>query len=161
MDEYDDHVKKLLIHVYHHFDGPIEIQLVDAPSAVHLVLTPEPPQQNQPTEGLDMSTFGLEDNQNSDIAISFEDSAGNPVTDAIDAGSLSATSSDPASVAVTVDAGGASVLATADGALDAAVVVTVSCTVGGAAFSGTCTFDVGASAPTALTLTPGAPVANA
>ena len=42
----------------------------------------------------------------------------------------------------------------------AAVVLTVSCTVGGVAFSGTETFDVGASAPTALTLTPGADVNN-
>lgn len=103
--------------------------------------------------------FGLPDNDNSTITLSFEDEAGNPVPDAIDAGSLTATSSDPASVTVTIV--GDTIVATADGPLDDAVVVTATCTVNGASFSGTETFDVGASAPTQLLLTPGAPVANA
>ena len=106
------------------------------------------------------NTFGLQDNQNSTIAISFADSAGNPVPDAIDAASLTATSSDPTSVTVTPSADQTSVLATADGPLDAAVVVTVACTVASAPFSGTVTFDIGASAPTQLLLTPGAPAQN-
>jgi hypothetical protein len=105
--------------------------------------------------------FGLPDNDNSTIEITFEDAAGNVVPNAIDAGSLTATSSDPASVTVTPAPDQNSVLATADGPLDAAVVVTIACTVSGEAFSGTVTFDVGAGAPTQLILTPEAPVANA
>lgn len=104
--------------------------------------------------------FRLPDNDNSTVALSFEDSAGNVVPNAIDAGSLTATSSDPASIAVTPSADQNSVLAEANGPLDTAVVVTVACTVNGVPFSGTETFDVGASAPTQLVLTPSAPVAN-
>jgi hypothetical protein len=110
-----------------------------------------------------MSTipFGLEDNQNSSVTLGFADAANNPVAGVtIDAGSLTVTSSDPASVTVTVNPDGISFTAKADGPLDAAVVVTASVTVGGAAYSGTETFNVGASSPTQLILTPGAPVAN-
>jgi hypothetical protein len=106
------------------------------------------------------NVFGVEDNQHSTVAISFVDAAGNPVPDAIDAASLTATVSDPASLTAVPSVDQTSVLVTAEGPLDAAVVLTVSCTVGGVAFSGTETFDVGASAPTALTLTPGADVNN-
>jgi hypothetical protein len=106
------------------------------------------------------NVFGIEDNQHSVVTLSFEDAAGNPVPDAIDAGSLTATSSDPASLVATVGADGVSLLCTAEGPLDAAVVVTATCAVNGVSFSGTETFDVGASAPTALKLTPSAPVAN-
>ena len=104
--------------------------------------------------------FGLPDNDNSTVAITFEDAAGNVVPNAIDAGSLTATSSDPASVTATPSADQNSVDCKADGPVDAAVVVTIACTVAGAPFSGTVTFDVGAAAPTQLVLTPGAPVAN-
>lgn len=108
-----------------------------------------------------MSIFGLEDNQNSTVAISFEDEFGNVVPNAIDAGSLTVTSSDPASVSVTIAPDQNSFDCTAEGPLDADVVVSVACTVNGAAFSGSVTFAVGASAPTQLVLTPAAPVANA
>ena len=104
--------------------------------------------------------FGIADNQHSVVAITFADAAGNPVPDPIDAGSLAATSSDEAALAVSTDETGPSVTCTAEGPLDAAVVVTVSCTCAGVAFTGTQTFDVGASAPTQLVLTPGAPVDN-
>jgi hypothetical protein len=105
--------------------------------------------------------FGLPDNDNSNVTLSVADEAGNPTGSVIDPGSLTVTSSDPASVTVTVNADGVSFDAKADGPLDAAVVVTASVTVGGAPFSGTETFDVAASAPTQLILTPGAPTANA
>ena len=105
--------------------------------------------------------FGLPDNDNSTVTISFTDEAGNVVPNAIDAGSLTVTASDPAAIAITIAADQNSFDASAEGPLDAAVVVTAACTVSGAAFSGTETFDVGASAPTAMVLTPGAPVANA
>ena len=104
--------------------------------------------------------FGLPDNDNSTVTISFTDAAGNVVPNAIDAGSLTVTSSDPAALTVTIAADQNSFDAKADGPLDAAVVVTAACTVAGAAFSGTETFNIGAGAPTALVLTPGAPVGN-
>lgn len=108
-----------------------------------------------------MSVFGIQDNQNSTVEFVFEDAANNVVTGVVvDPGSITVTSSDPASLAVAVGADGNSIVATADGALDAAVVVSVSLTVNGAAFTGSETFDVGASAPTQLTLAPEAPVAN-
>ena len=104
--------------------------------------------------------FGLPDNDNSNVTLAVADAAGNPTGDVIDAGSLTVTSSDPAAVTVTVGADGVSFDAKADGPLDAAVVVTASVTVAAAPYSGTETFDVGASAPTQLILTPGAPAAN-
>ena len=105
--------------------------------------------------------FGIEDNQHSDVLFVFEDVAGNPTAaPAIDAGSVVVTSSNPASVTVTPNADLSGVTATAAGALDAAVVVDVSFTVGGIAWTGSETFDVGASAPTQLTLAPQTPVAN-
>ena len=109
-----------------------------------------------------MSTipFGLQDNQNSNVLVTLTDQAGNAAAGAIDAGSLAATSSDPAAIAITIGADGASFDAKAEGPLDAAVVVTATCTVGGVAFTGTETFDVGASAPTRLVLSPSTPVAN-
>jgi len=106
------------------------------------------------------NVFGMQDNQNSNVTLSVADAAGNDTGVAIDAGSLTVTSSDPAAITCTVGADGVSFDAKADGPLDAAVVVTASATVAGAPFSGTETFDVGASAPTQLVLTPGAPVAN-
>ena len=108
-----------------------------------------------------MSIFGLEDNQNSTVAIGFQDAAGNPVPDAIDAGTLTATLTDGSELTAVVSADQTSVLVTALGPLTADDTLTVSCTVGGAPFSGTEDFSVGASAPTSLTLTPGAPVTNA
>ena len=106
------------------------------------------------------NTFGLPDNDNSNVTLAVADEAGNPTGSVIDAGSLAVTSSDPASVTVTINADGVSFDAKADGPLDAAVVVTATVTVDGAPYSGTETFNVGASAPTQLILTPGAPVAN-
>lgn len=107
-----------------------------------------------------MSVFGMQDNQHSAVALSFADKFGNAVPDAIDAGSLTTTSSDPASLTASVGADGVSLLCTADGPLDANVVVTAACTVGGVAFDGSETFEIGASAPTQMELTPSAPVAN-
>jgi hypothetical protein len=103
----------------------------------------------------------MQDNQHSDVLFVFEDEFNNPTTaPAIDPGSLTATSSDPAALTVTPNADNSGVTATADGPLDAAVVVTVAFTVAGVAWTGTETFDVGASAPTQLVLSPEAPVAN-
>jgi hypothetical protein len=110
-----------------------------------------------------MSTipFGLEDNQHSDVLFVFEDIDNNPTTaPAIDAGSITVTSSDPASVAVSVNADNSGITATGTGALDAAVTVSVTFTVVGATWSGSEVFDVGASAPTQLVLSPEAPVNN-
>ena len=106
------------------------------------------------------NTFGLVDNQHVTVTIGFDDAAGQPVAATIDAGSLVVTSSDPASLAVEIGADGASFTCTAEGPLDAAVDVSVACTVNGAAFTGSITFDVGAGAPTSLVLTPGTPADN-
>jgi len=103
--------------------------------------------------------FGLPDNDNSNVTLAVADEAGNPTGSVIDPGSLTVTSSDP-SITVTVGADGVSFDAKATGALATAVVVTASATVAGAAYSGTETFNVDASAPTQLILTPGAAVAN-
>jgi hypothetical protein len=111
-----------------------------------------------------MSTvpFGLQDNQSSDVLFVFEDEFGNPATSpTVDAGSLTVTSSDPASLTATPNADNSGITVTANGPLDAAVVVTAKFTVGGTPWSGTETFDVGASAPTQLKLTPQAPTTNA
>ena len=104
--------------------------------------------------------FGIEDNQHSVVAITFADAAGNPVAATIDAGSLSVTSSDPASLAATPDEAASSFTCTAAGALDVDVTVDVTCSVNGTAFNGAITFAVGASAPTSLVLTPATPVDN-
>jgi hypothetical protein len=105
--------------------------------------------------------FGLQDNQNSDVLFVFEDIDNNPTAaPTIDAGSITVTSSDPAAVAVTVNADNSGVTATGAGALDAAVTVSVAFTVAGAAWSGSEVFNVGASAPTQLILSPEAPVNN-
>src|SRR5271168_3664113 len=103
-----------------------------------------------------MSIFGLEDNQNVTVTVGFQDAAGNPVPDAIDAGSLTATFSDGTELTAVVNADD-TILVTALGPLTADDTLTVSCTVGGTAFTGTEDFSVGASAPTSLTLTPGTP----
>jgi hypothetical protein len=106
--------------------------------------------------------FGIEDNQNSDVLFVFEDEFNNPtVAPTIDAGSITATSSDPAALTVTVNADNSGVTATADGALDAAVTVSVEFTVSGVAWTGSEVFDVGASAPTQLVLSPQTPATNA
>ena len=105
--------------------------------------------------------FGIGDNQNSTIAVSFADTVGNPVTETVDPGTLAATSSDPASLAVSISADGGSIVATADGALDNAVVVSATCAISGVAYDGSETFNVGASAPTQMILTPSTPVDNA
>jgi hypothetical protein len=103
--------------------------------------------------------FGMGDNQNSNVTLAVADAQGNPTGSVIDPGSLTVTSSDPA-ITVAVGADGVSFDAKATGPLNAAVVVTATATVGGVSYSGTETFDVGASAPSQLILTPGAPVAN-
>lgn len=105
--------------------------------------------------------FGIEDNQNSDVLFVFEDEFGNPTTaPTIDEGSLTATSSDPAALTATPNADNSGVTVTADGALDAAVTVSVAFTVGGTPWTGSEVFDVGASAPTQLVLAPQAPQTN-
>ena len=103
--------------------------------------------------------FGLADNQNVTVTIGFADSVGNVVPDAIDAGSLTAHINGT-ELTATPSADQTSVLITATGPLTADDTLTVACTVAGAQFSGTEDFSVGASAPTSLTLTPGAPVNN-
>lgn len=108
-----------------------------------------------------MSDTPLQDNENLTVAITFSDAAGNPVPDAIDAGSLTATFSDGSALSATIGADNASVVVTALGPLSTDDVLTVACTVAGAAFSGTLAFDVGAGPATQLTLTPGAAEANA
>lgn len=106
--------------------------------------------------------FGLEDNQNSDVLFVFEDEFGNvTASPTIDAGSLTATSSDPASLTATPNADNSGVTVTADGPLDADVTVDVAFTVGGVAWTGSETFAVGAGAPTQLTLSPQTPTDNA
>ena len=105
--------------------------------------------------------FGLEDNQNSDVLFEFLDVDNNPTTaPTIDAGSLTATSSDPVSVTATPNADNSGVTVTADGPLDAAVTVSVTFTVNGAPWAGSEVFDVGASAPTQLVLSPQTPGTN-
>ena len=104
--------------------------------------------------------FGLQDNQNSNVTLAIADSAGNPTGSVIDPGSLAVTSSDPAALSIVLGTDGVSFDAKADGPLDSAVVVGATCTVNGVAFSGSETFDIGASAPTQLVLTPNVPTAN-
>jgi hypothetical protein len=105
--------------------------------------------------------FGIADNQHSDVLFVFEDEFNNPTTaPAIDSGSITVTSSDPASIAVSVNPDNSGITATAAGALDAAVTVSVAFTVSGTAWSGSEVFDVGASAPTQLVLSPQTPVNN-
>ena len=105
--------------------------------------------------------FGLADNQHSDVLFVFEDVDNNPTAaPAIDAGSITVTSSDPSAVAVSVNADNSGVTATGSGALDAAVTVDVAFTVAGAAWSGSEVFNVGASAPTQLVLSPQTPATN-
>ena len=105
--------------------------------------------------------FGIQDNQDSNVLFVFEDIDNNPTAaPAIDAGSITVTSSDPAAIAVTVNADNSGVMATGSGALDAAVTVSVTFTVAGAVWSGSEVFNVGASAPTQLTLSPQTPVTN-
>ena len=106
--------------------------------------------------------FGITDNQHSDVLFQFTDAAGNPaLAPTIDPGSVIATASDPAALFVIPNADLSGVTVTAEGPLDAAVTVDVSFTVAGVTWSGSETFDVGASAPTALLLVPQAPVDNA
>lgn len=106
--------------------------------------------------------FGLEDNQNSDVLFVFEDEFGNPTTSpTIDAGSLTATSSDEAALTATPNADNSGVTVTAEGPLDADVKVDVAFTVDGVAWTGSETFAVGASAPTQLVLSPQTPEGNA
>jgi hypothetical protein len=108
-----------------------------------------------------MTIFGLQDNQDVTLEIGFADEAGNPVPDAIDAGTLTASFADGSELTAVPSADQTSVLVTALGPLVSDDVLSVSCTVGGVAFSGTLAFTVGTSAPTQLTLTPETPVTNA
>lgn len=103
-----------------------------------------------------MSDTPLQDNQDLTVAITFEDAAGNPVPDAIDAGTLTASFADGSALSATPSADQTSVLVTALGPLTTDDVLTVACTVGGAAFSGTLAFDVGVGPATQMALTPGA-----
>lgn len=162
-DEEREHERPIRVDVYHHFDGPVEVKIVNAAGeAVSVHLQPQTPTTNPTKETAMSDPFGINDNQNSDVLFVFEDEAGN-VTSAptIDPGSITVTSSDPASLEVSVNADNSGVTATADGALDAAVTVEVAFTVGGVAWTGSETFDVGASAPTQLLLSPQTPADNA
>ncbi len=102
--------------------------------------------------------FGIEDNQESDVLFVFEDEFGN-VTEApeIDSGSITATSSDTTAITVTVNSDESGITATADGAVDSAVTVSVAFTVDGTPWAGSEVFNVGASAPTQLVLAPQTP----
>lgn len=102
-----------------------------------------------------MSDTPLQDNQELTVAITFEDAAGNPVPDAIDAGTLAASFADGSALSATPSADQTSVLVTALGPLTTDDVLTVTCTVSGVTFSGTLAFDVGAGPATQMTLTPG------
>jgi len=102
--------------------------------------------------------FGVQDNQTDDVLFVFKDVDGNPTTaPTIDAGSLTATSSDPASLTVAPNADNSGVTVTADGELDADVTIDVAFTVDGVDWTGSCQFAVGASAATQLTLSPQTP----
>ena len=103
--------------------------------------------------------FGLEDNQNVVVTVGFADAAGNAVPDAIDAGTLSAVFADGTEVTASVNADN-TITVTALGPLTKSDVLSVSCTVGGVAFTGTADFTIGASAPTGLTLSEGTPATN-
>jgi hypothetical protein len=107
-----------------------------------------------------MSDTPLQDDQDLTVAITFVDAAGNPVPDAIDAGSLTATFADGSALSAAIGSDNASVVVTALGPLTTDDVLSVSCTVSGAAFSGTLAFDVGAGPATAMVLTPGTPEEN-
>lgn len=130
--------------------------------ATHVVLEPQTPETNPKEEIMSQVPFGIEDNQTSDVLFVFEDEFNNPTTaPTIDAGSLTATSSDTAALQVTPNVDLSGVTATAAGALDNDVVVEVAFTVGGVAWTGSETFEVGASAPTQLVLSPQTPTENA
>jgi hypothetical protein len=160
---FDDNVNRLVEVLAEFFSKPIKVQLTDASgNAIHLVLQPQTPTSNTGAATMSQVPFGIQDNQTSIVELVFEDVDGNPVSGVvIDAGSITVTSSDPAALAATVGADGQSVVATADGALDSDVVVSVTLTVDGAPYSGSETFAVGASAPTQLVLVPGTPTTNA
>src|ERR1035438_2974855 len=102
--------------------------------------------------------FGIGDNQASDVLFAFKDKVGNTAAaPTIDAGSITATSSDPASLTVVANADLSGVTANAVGALDNDVTVDVTFTVAGVLWSGSEQFNVGAGAPTTLTLSPQTP----
>lgn len=48
MTEEEHEERRIKVDVYHHFNGPIEVKIVDAAGVpVRLILTPETPQTNQ------------------------------------------------------------------------------------------------------------------
>jgi hypothetical protein len=104
----------------------------------------------------------LQDNQNVTVAIGFSDKAGNPVTGTtLDAGSVTATFPETSNLTAVVSADQTSVLVTSEGPLVVGDVLTVTGSLNGAPLTaGTLPFDVTASAPASITLTPGTPVAN-
>jgi hypothetical protein len=109
-----------------------------------------------------MADFLLADNQNVDVAIVLFDKVGNTVTGtALDAGSVVAAFADSTEVTATVSADQTSVNVRAIGPLTTGDTLTVSGSFNGVALTpGTLAFDVGASAPTSISLTPGTPVDN-
>jgi hypothetical protein len=107
-----------------------------------------------------MSDFILQDDQNVTLAISPVDAAGNPAG-AFDAGSVTATFPETSNLTAVVSADQTSVLVTALGPLTTDDVLTIAGDVNGQSVSVAFPFDVDASAPTAINVTPGTPETNA
>ena len=103
----------------------------------------------------------LHSNENSTVAIGAVDSTARPVTVAFDAGSVVVTVSDVSVLETVVAPDELSVLVKALGPVATSVVVTVSGSVGGVALTAaTLDVDVVPAPAVAVTLAPGAPVAN-
>lgn len=109
-----------------------------------------------------MPDFVLADDQNVNVAINLVDDANNVVQgQTLDAGSVTATVSDPAILEVAVAADQTTMNVKALGPEATGVTVTVTGSVAGTALTdGVLTVDVNASGATAIGLVPGAPVHN-
>src|SRR5487761_2464356 len=107
-----------------------------------------------------MADFVLKNNENVTVAVGAVDALGTPVTVTFDTGTVTATVTSGAVVA-TVSADELSVNVKAVGPLVTGDILTVNGSVNGVALTAaTLGFDVTASAPVGITLTPGTPVLN-
>lgn len=107
-----------------------------------------------------MPDFVLLDDQTVPVAVNIADDADNIVQgESLDAGSVTATVSDPTVLSATVSADQGSVQVEALGPEATGVTVTVDGSLGGVALSaGTIAVDVNASPATSIQLVPGTPV---
>jgi hypothetical protein len=108
-----------------------------------------------------MTDFLLQDNQNVTLAIApGPDAVGNPTTAPFDPGSVTAVFPETSNLTAVVSEDQTSILVTSEGPLVVDDVLTITGSVGGVVITDQFPFDVDASAPTAIVVTPGVPQVN-